>query len=1491
MRAHHVSTRSRFSRAILITLGGLAGCTSPDRPASEQLTERQSALTNPLPNATGDPQLFGFGYPQLAIIDGTNLQVLAPPARVQDAPWTTRWLSPMSAAPPVIVAGDFWHASDGKAYLLAIKSGAVTTYGAPEIPSAATWAAIGTAKTLPSLPAETVLDATSGDFLALGHDQLVVLTTGHVVIYSPATTVAGAWTLSSSTTVPTASTGIAAGEFWSGTSDDEEMRYRSGYLRDMNEQSLFDQGIGHGPRGKDTLCLLRSDGKLGFYNWVANAWSSYRTSANTVSGKIAAGDFLRHGREEVAVVSTGATKTISVYDAPPANNANAALLMSANITDRVPSTITDITADRLFGYVDQTVSPGARRGTIPTTGSDVEIAFMERTPIYQREVGAPNYGWPASGEAVTYTVYLKNNGPTTIPANTVTVKFWLNRTGRNADVLAPTTPDDSKLVTVPIPAFDPTKPFAQRYVPVAAKTFAWPYSLIDDVTGGWKKLNVGTVGERWTIASVSGGTDLTVRNNRDEAALHAWMLHPIYQTNANLADRQPTIGGDPASKEYLTRKLGDFIGVAWARSTAGDKSGADIRLIYDGYLVRSEFPPDQAAQLQENAWLTWEGPRDLQDWFGSAWEIGKYCSWEGDEMHETGHLFHQLGDLYQYFVEPSLTGSLKLADGRIPQFRTWVWSNQEHANNCNVFSENDVLTHTHVVGMRNVGREPNATHLGWDRVLPKKVFVKIVDRNGNPIANANVGLWRQNDTAVFHSGTTDATGTWDTGHPYGEVPTLVGTSLEPHYTSPDGLAGNGTALFVTVDVNGYRDAAPLGSEGHRSLGLYTTLGAYHVNPDSYTWTFKTNYAPSAAAFTAPVTAAVAGGTTNINVGAGGTYRLYRQLPPTYERVRIGADVTGATSVTLSDNLSATDGVVNAFNRPPGRALYEITSVSGGAESLPAQLAIQQVSHMFGVTDLGAGKLLVGNKLDGGTTSTFLSIFAGTTPQREYVYHYRWGHTAMKAVPSALGADRLYVALQNADATDQFSSHLVEVYQPMAGVYAAWGPMSVSDIPFIDLSADSLTAHSLTKSGVDFVALGINVGDHLNIQDHDATITAVTTTQITIGSDLLDPLGSLHFFVYMNAGTFGDVLAQRQVRSVRGLEVLNDATTAKEHVAIADPDGQRVVFWNDKTKYVAQYTAAGFTPTGLARHPLKNGVVFVLDCSATTRLVQLRLASGTVTVDAAQNLPASLPASDGTEIGLTAVASGTDVLLAAVDAADNRIVEYKLTAAGALTQVAQYTSALAPFVGSAALSAPRDVAYTVSGTTRSLFASDGGGNRLVLIASASTGGSSGSGGSGGVGRLGRWRRGGSGRQWRLGRWWRGGPGRQRWLGRRQRQWRVGGGRRSRRRGRRVRTQDPVSDRGLGRGRQPDQARREHREHGAAPLSRSPSSRSATGTRTRAASRRPRTATGPRSTARTSPARSWPSRRCAPTLTPTWRSPSPPGRAASTRGRRPARSSSG
>ena len=162
--------------------------------------------------------------------------------------------------------------------------------------------------------------------------------------------------------------------------------------------------------------------------------------------------------------------------------------------------------------------------------------------------------------------------------------------------------------------------------------------------------------------------------------------------------------------------------------------------------------------------------------------------------------------------------------------------------------------------------------------------------------------------------------------------------------------------------------------------------------------------------------------------------------------------------------------------------------------------------MIGVTALASGKLLVGNKPVGKASLTFLSIFDGTMPEREYIYHPWLAHAAMKAVPSATMPNRHYLARSDNSEASPFLDHIMDVYEPLAAtrVAARGGPQSLSDVPFVDETADSLTSTTLTKAGIDFIARGVNPGDHL-LPGEDRNITAVSATQITVSPGGFDPV--------------------------------------------------------------------------------------------------------------------------------------------------------------------------------------------------------------------------------------------------------------------------------------------------------------------------------------------------------------------------------------------------
>ena len=139
------------------------------------------------------------------------------------------------------------------------------------------------------------------------------------------------------------------------------------------------------------------------------------------------------------------------------------------------------------------------------------------------------------------------------------------------------------------------------------------------------------------------------------------------------------------------------------------------------------------------------------------------------------------------------------------------------------------------------------------------------------------------------------------------------------------------------------------------------------------------------------------------------------------------------------------------------------------------MALQGAANLAGITDLGSDRLLVGNKLlPNQSISTFGSLFSGTTPQREYLYHFRWGHRAAKIVPSAVGAERYYVSLATTDENWESSfggEHVFEVYQPLASA-PYQGPQSMAEASLMTATADTVTANGVTSASTNFVTAGV-----------------------------------------------------------------------------------------------------------------------------------------------------------------------------------------------------------------------------------------------------------------------------------------------------------------------------------------------------------------------------------------------------------------------------------
>lgn len=625
-----------------------------------------AVLATAVPSLAG-PQHWGFGMSYLAAVKQIGgqkqLVVYEGPLRAKNATWISRWIDRTTDVSAVIsggiAVGNFWPSDPGKEYLVLVsQSGTTVTLrvlDAPECFKVGQWTLKSTGTV--TVSSGSVVAAATGDLASLGKDQLLLLVqdgaTLKVLILTPPTTSTGTtWTISRQGTLPSVTgsyLGFACGDFW-------------------NED-------------KDRIALATSVGgatRLAFYSFSTstNTFSLITTDAAgdlpvLAQNGLTAGDYVKDGFDVLTLLPSEPASLFQLRVAPakspsdpynpgpwytgkaisrqllPGNGGGASQIVMTGTFGDSGALPTALGVGRVFGYLinipttPQAVSPAR----------DAEIVFTHRTPLKGER--SANYGWPYKDETVTWDINLKNNGPMTIPKGAVTLKVWINTPYRNADTNPATcgNPDYTIPVGVDIPAFNPIIPSYTVY-PV---TCAWPYDLVPTEPGSsYMRLNLYELGERWLVISMDCTGDTIVRNNRYEAMLGAQTFHPSFTTDPgmnSLADhRGPGIPGDPSSYEYIYRKLADAEVCMFERS--GTTANEDVlqRPYFDGYEMG--IPDLGQGQGWEYVTTNYEGWRsqnhsraDLnQGWVRFTWDDG------GAELHEVGHLYTPLGDLYQYYA-------------------------------------------------------------------------------------------------------------------------------------------------------------------------------------------------------------------------------------------------------------------------------------------------------------------------------------------------------------------------------------------------------------------------------------------------------------------------------------------------------------------------------------------------------------------------------------------------------------------------------------------------------------------------------------------------------------------------------------------------------------------------------------------------------------------------------------------------------------------------
>jgi hypothetical protein len=1041
-------------------------------------------------------------------------------------------------------------------------------------------------------------------------------------------------------------------------------------------------------------------------------------------------------------------------------------------------------AGRVFGYITAGVEERKQKLWKPWQYhgyNDVEIAFAHRTPVYKR--GMPkkwqdaewpwepddHYGWPFKDEEVTYEVSLKNNGPEPIPPGKVTLSAWVNTPDRNADILpadvasapggrrgegeapaeprgrgsagaSPSRPNFEFTINEPIPPFDPAKP---QYT-VVKVPLKWPYDLEQPPGWTWKRINVRQVGERWLVLRADYDGDENERNNRYELALNSLLFRPVWRFDVDapphpspdglegrpdrkintLAYRAPVVGGDPESKEYNGRKLADAVQCMWERSRTSD--GGDIwqRVVFDSYRLsdsqgRGGLKPNNRAE----DWLYYEGPRDGEHWVGLWGDYERFDPRDGGaELHETGHLFHPVGDLYHYFINPTVTRRARMADGSSVQMNTYCWGLDSFCSGHAIIGEADSDYQRYMEGARlGLGA-------AWHRMLPKKINVRVLDRDGQPVPGAKVSFWPYGEEKPFSTGATDAKGCWDPGinKKPGDVYDIFNF---PQYQDQ---VLDAIGHILTVDLDGYSDFMIWGAEDVAAHSRYTLLQACIKHPEEWTWDFKTLYKAGAAKPAFHVIAAVQGREIMLNVlgSPSYTYNVYRRWEPTYTFEKLGEmhtpdslrqkyDDSVSPPVQFRDDMGAADW----YMKGRYRAAYYITEVANGVESLPKRVYGIALDRVNGVSDLGDGKLMVAANC--GKSEPFGILCQGTTPVEETMKHFRFGHTAAKIVRSQANPQHYYATLTSSDlpGMDRFFD-LIQFDKPDRhnDTYPVVQTIAECDVT----QFSTATPYKVTIRPDPGARTAINAGDWAFADETRARILAVDEggTKLTLDKPLFKEgqKGGLHLKVEFGGGTPGDKAELRELKNPRGLAVIK-GDDGKEYIVIADTGNGRIVVWDATTRYVAQADGAslsidGFRAAAIAAHPKEPATFLVLDRRADRQSAVhlLRFAGGKLTRTMTAILASDVgDGENGPEIGLAAEVepkSGT-VWIAVTDAQRRSVLSHVLTDTLGGEFGAPLTQLSGAFVGEAKLTNPTDVAYTVENGELRLYAVDGH-NRIVRL---------------------------------------------------------------------------------------------------------------------------------------------------------------------------------
>jgi hypothetical protein len=1257
------------------------------------------------------PQHWGFGQGYLAALetreDGTrDLVVFEAPLRAKDAEWLVRWRSPGIAKTQGgawIACGEFRR--DAGAQVAVATSDAsgleVTVFEPPQVFSARPWKALPAKSRL--VPIEKLVAKPL--FVAAGRvrggagdpDALLVLsragTSGdgglQVVWIAPATAADGEPAIVGREGLPgeidpEKVLGFAAGDFW-GTGEDALCVVEE--VSDVSLLHFIRWGAEMSPRAA-------------FVRVVDDACAEVPKIA---PGGIAAGDFVRDGFDALALAPADPAKPWQIRVAPsrepskppdpgPLSNGrslarqplpgsgrdSSALSMTARpqgMEKRREGPLA-LAAGALFGRVAGEVNAGVRKEGPPPGAPDAEIAYVHRANFPGAAGSAPGFGWPARGEETTWQIVLRNNGDRQVPGGAV-LRVWLCADRPNADVTG--AKPDAEFRAEALSAFD-----GKADVFVQTVKAPWPYELESCPGDKRKRLNLRG-GERWLIATLEAEGDANERNNRLEVAWNALALRFVARRENTGADRTPDVPGDPASLDYLARKLADALSCAWARGGAADNADAPVRVFFSGWDVG--WPDDLPEKDRDARWKAlrdaFDGVLPVERWFGGDWE--RFGWKDGTETLATAAaLFHPVGDLKSERVSPVRSGLATKGDRTPASFSGYCWGP-------------DILANGHaVVGLpacewaaRFSAGTRGAPFPVWREMSPDKVLIRVLDRNGAPVPAAGVSVFVAGKSSPLRSGTTGADATFDTGHSAGNP----GSDPFGRKRTTSGLcADNG--VVVCVSVLSHHEAFLLGSEdlsAHGRLALFQ-----HSMTDAAAWTcdVRLNWAKDALAPDFALDASVQGFMAELRAKGEGkrTYRVYRRWEPSYRRTLVNEYPTGDGALTIPFDLAGAD----AWGKDRERAIVEVTSVDeAGAESLPRIVHLFALHNALGLSAWTEDRLVVAN--NNGTSDPYGATFGFTSPEREMLYFPEPRHVARKVVRSGAKPSRAFVTLKSCGGAPARCLEVLDC--PQGGLHAT----------NYDLGQVNAKRASVKEFRVqDPRQLGeLNLGDECECDGKAARVSAIRLECVTVEKAIFDlNEDRVQVKLRRSPGLEGGSAPMRELSSPRGMCLL--VVNGREFLAIADTGNSRVVVWDETTKYVAGYGGEKFRPVALATDPRDPRVFFVLDRRPDRKSHIVRLTFNGRGIERDHSWNVDVGDWQGEEQGLAIMAMGDElnrVRLAVTDAEQARVLFFivspdRLGADGVITEVK------GAHAGPGELEAPIDCVLVPAEKRARLFVLDG-----------------------------------------------------------------------------------------------------------------------------------------------------------------------------------------